>query len=241
MFRIGVAPAAEGHSLMRRGQKPAGPVQRAAAWPSPTGLQHHESRKVLGLATDAVADPGTHAGMTEDRSAGIHHHLGRRVVEVVGVDRLDEGEVVDDAGRVREAVRHPCTRLAVALEGAVDAQQIGRILGEAVHEGEALALHPGGGDGLAVQLLQFGFGFPQLELARSAGHEQVDDVLGFGCDVQLFEGRSPRCRTEQRITREKGSQRRLAETHAASLEEMTAGDMAWRARFSRSSGCIMAS
>ena len=106
-FRNRVAPAAEGDALMRRGQEPAGPVQRAPARPSPARLQHHESRQVLGFASDAVADPGTHAGMTEDRSAGVHHHLGRRVVEVVGVDRLDEGKVVDDTGGVREAVGHP--------------------------------------------------------------------------------------------------------------------------------------
>ena len=82
-----------------------------------------------------------------------------------------------DRRYVRQQVRDPGAALAVLLEFPLGAQQLRRLLGERVHEGEALARHQRIGNRLAVVFLELRLVVEQFELAGPAGHEQVDDVL----------------------------------------------------------------
>ena len=105
------------------------------------------------------------------------------------------------------------------------------------------------GDRLAVQLDELRLVVEQLELARAAGHEQVDDVLrarrGSGGPRRLRIGdlRSRLRRSEQRL-REQRRQRDRADADGAVAEEVAAGDVAQRVvhrRPSRHSRVIVSS
>lgn len=49
----------------------------------------------------------------------MHQQLRRRVIELIGVHRLEEGDLVGHAGKVRQAVGDPRPRLPVLLEGGL--------------------------------------------------------------------------------------------------------------------------
>src|SRR5262249_30549726 len=136
----GIAAGAEGNALVGGRQKAGGPVGRAATRAAWAGLQHHEAGQVLRRAADAVRHPRAHARTAELRRAGVDEDLRRPVVEDVGRHRAHDGEVIDNRRRVRQTFRYPGAVLAVASKLADGRQQFRLLLGEAVHEGEALAL-----------------------------------------------------------------------------------------------------
>ena len=78
----------------------------------------------------------------------------------------------------RQERRDPCPRLAVPRELADRPQQLGMLLGENIHECESTPLDERIGDRLAAVLLKLGLVVEELELARSAGHEEIDHALG---------------------------------------------------------------
>ena len=61
--------------------------------------------RFVGFAAQAVRDPRAHARPAGDRRAGVHHRVGRIVIDLVGVHRADDADVVGDAADVRQAVR----------------------------------------------------------------------------------------------------------------------------------------
>ena len=81
------------------------------------------------------------------------------------------------------------------------------------------------GDRLAVQFLQFGFGFKQFELARPAGHEQENDRLGLGIEMRLSRSQRIDARRRQAVTGKQRPQRHAAETDSAIVKEMSPGRM----------------
>ena len=83
-------------------------------------------------------------------------------------------------------------------------------------EGVALALDDRGRQGLALELLELRLVVEEVELARGAGLEEVDDSLRLD--------RKPKCRQPGcicgELTGEQGGQGDPAETDAAVLEEV---------------------
>ena len=104
--------------------------------------------------------------------------------------------------------------LAVLLELAARAQQLRLLLGERVHEREALALQKRIGRGLAVVFLQLRLVVEQLELARAARHEQIDDV------VDCAAGSEACSRPVPSRAKQSSAQGHLAHTHTAVAEEL---------------------
>ena len=78
--------------------------------------QHDERRQILVLAAQTVADPRAHARPAGLLAAGLDEGDGRIVIDGVGVDRLDDGDVVDDLGGVRQQFAEPGAGLAVLAE-----------------------------------------------------------------------------------------------------------------------------
>ena len=173
-----LAAGAKRHPLVGRGQETAPPVDRPAPRPARARLQDDEAGQVGRLAADAVGDPRAHARPAELHRAGVGEQLGRRMVEDVGRHRFDDRQVIDDLRPVRQERRDPRPRFAVPGELADCPQQLGMLLGEHVHEREPAPLDERVRDRLAAILLKLGLVVEQLELARTAGHEQVDDALG---------------------------------------------------------------
>src|SRR3954447_73501 len=78
-----LSAAAELDALIDGGQKSAAPIAVAAAGTFFAAGKNDEGRQVLGLAAEAIRDPGSHARAAEQLVAGVHQDLARRVVEGV--------------------------------------------------------------------------------------------------------------------------------------------------------------
>ena len=104
-----VAAGVELDALVLAGQEAAVPLPgrdrlRAAA-AGRVGGHHDEAGQVVALAAQAVGDPRAHARPALDRRARVHERVRRVVVDLVGVHRADDAEVVGMAGDVREEAR----------------------------------------------------------------------------------------------------------------------------------------
>ena len=98
------------------------------------------------------------------------------MVELIGAHGFDEAKIVDVLFQMWQAVRHPLAAFSRLMKGILRAQQ----LGHAADEGKALAGQEGSRAVLAIELGQFGFVIEEFQLARRAGHVQIDDALGAG-------------------------------------------------------------
>ena len=133
-------------------------------------------------AADAVAQPGSQA-----RPAGLlvtRLNVGDRrvVVDCFGVERLDNGDVIDDGGDVRQELADPGAALAVLVE-LEHWRHAGERLLSGRHPGDALSHAYGTGQLLAVVFAQLGLVIEQVDVRRPAGHEQIDDALGLRGEV----------------------------------------------------------
>ena len=134
------------HALVHGRQEAAAERVLAAVGLHAAGDQDHEARQVLVLRAQTVGDPRAQRGTAGAGRAGVHQQFGRRVVELVGVHRVDDAHLVGDGVQVRDRVGHPEPALAVLSELPRRAQQLGRPGGE----GKPLALQEFVGARLAV-------------------------------------------------------------------------------------------
>ena len=82
-----------------------------------TGSENDERRQVVALAAQAIGEPGTDRRLARHLAAGHHESAGGVVVDGVGVDGLDHGDVIDNAGGVGKDVGvGPGAALAHALK-----------------------------------------------------------------------------------------------------------------------------
>ncbi len=149
----------------------------------PDRRQHHEGRQVVAFASQAVRQPRSQAGLTGNFAARHHECAGRVMVDRVRVDRLDQGDVIDQFGRVRKQFTDPRARFAVLgkLElGGRDRQP--RLT--AGHRGDALPLAYAVGQLLVKVIGEDRLMVPQVDLRRSAVHVQVNDRLGPGGEMR---------------------------------------------------------
>ena len=114
-LRIGIALVAQADAGIDRRQEPARPVGRAAA-DAAAGRHHDEGGQVAGLRAETVDDPRTKARPARLRKTRVEEDLRRRVIELVGVHRLDDADVVDDLRQVRQHLGQFRAALAVAGE-----------------------------------------------------------------------------------------------------------------------------
>jgi len=164
------------HALIHGGQEAAAPETFSAAGIAAAAEQDHEAGQIFVFGAETVGDPGTHRRTPETGRAGIEEQLGGRVVELIGVHRLDDGDVVGDVLEVRQEFAHPRSRFAALLEFVRRAQHFGMPF----DEGEATPFQKGIGAGLHVAFDQLGFKVEQFLLRRGAGHVQKDDAFRFG-------------------------------------------------------------
>ncbi len=98
------------------------------------------------------------------------------MVEDVGLHPLQPADLVDNPPVVRQQLAERHAALTVAIELAGGAEQ--RLI--PLQKGEPLAREHAFRRLLAGQLAQLGLVVEQLQLGRSAGHEQIDHALGLG-------------------------------------------------------------
>ena len=175
-----IAAVAEQDALVDAGQEAAAPVGRRRRWCP--WCRWRRRRTPAGRCSRCPGRRSSRrrgsAGRTA--SAGVHQDLRRGVIERIAVHRLDDGDVVGHVGEVRQQLGQFRAALAVPGELELRAEQ----LGVGVDERGAIALEQIGRRQLAVPFGQFRLVVEQFQVARPAGHEQVDHALGLGGEVR---------------------------------------------------------
>ena len=90
----------------------------------------------------------------------MDHELSWTVVELVGLHRLDEAEIVSVFREMRKPVRNPGARVAILPELGQGAHHVGG----ALDEGETLAFEKLLGARFAIELLQLWLVIKELVL-----------------------------------------------------------------------------
>jgi hypothetical protein len=156
-------------------------------------------------------------GRPKSAAARVHEQLGGSVVEEVGLAGLDEAQLVGDRRGVRQHVADPGAAGAVLLELLVVTEEVHAVA--RAHEREPLAFDEAGRDGLAVEFVELRLVVEKLQLAGAAGHEQVDDALGFGLVMRRL-GRERIGRRSGLILREQRGKGDRPEADTAIAEEV---------------------
>ena len=119
---------------------------------------------------------------------GVHERVRRVVIDLLGVHRADDADVVGDAGDVRERSEISCPDCAMLLELA---ERPARLQHRVLQLGELLALGERLGERLAVELASVRLEVEGLEVRRPARHAEVDDALRLDRAVRRVEHASP--------------------------------------------------
>src|SRR3989442_2636056 len=133
---------------------------------------------------------------------------------------MHQRDLVHDGGGMRKQFAHPRAGLAALPELAPRAQEVRAMA--AAHERKAFSFNKRLRDGLAVELNQLRLVVEQLELARSAGHEKVNDVLRPSPEMWQARGHQvgglARRGAEQSVLAGHGRQSNAAQSHPAPAE-----------------------
>ncbi len=161
---------AEGGSLVEWREEGGTPIAGAAiaeAWG-----EGDEGGEIGVFGTEPVADPGADTGPDEGGGAAVEEEGGGAVGDAFGLHAMEEAELVDPLGGVREEFADPMPGLAMACElpgGTHHALARGQCAG--------VGEHPGVIEGhlLSFMAVEQGFVIVGVHLAGTALHEQEDD------------------------------------------------------------------
>ena len=92
----GVTGRIELDALKSRGEETGTPLARGnrLGVSSTNGSEYYKARKVFGLGSKAVVDPGTHRRTTADGSTCIHKGMSGIVVYLLGDHGSQDGDIV---------------------------------------------------------------------------------------------------------------------------------------------------
>ncbi len=158
--RVADRPALD--ALVDAGQEARAPEGLAAGRVRAAADQHDEARQVLILRSQTVGNPRAHRRAAVARGAGEDVKLGGRVVELIGMHRSDDGDVVGDLAHAGQELADRLPALAALLEPVRRSQELGMPLDER----EPLVLEQLVGAGLHVVLDQRGLVIEQVLLGR---------------------------------------------------------------------------
>ncbi len=144
------------------------------------GHQYDKGGQVVVLRPQPIRDPRSHRRTTEKGAARIQKELRGGVVELIGVERADDGDFIHEFGKMWKQLGYPGAALAVLLE-RIRRPEYFRV---PLDEGEALTLVQLVGTGLTVEPVQQGLVIEQVLLRRGTRHVQVDDALGLGREMR---------------------------------------------------------
>ena len=183
--------------------------------------QHHVRWQVLILGAQSVGDPRTQARIALPQAAGIHLQQAGAMSKAVGMTGPNDRHVVDALGHFGKETRNLDAGLAVLFEIPQAAQKRFAFGSIGVKTGIVFQVR----DRLSVALGQFRLGIEQVDVARSAIHEEKNTAFGFRREMgrlgheQRNLGRFGGSRAiEKPVLRQQKSQRR-ADKAAARLPD----------------------
>ena len=103
----GVTAAAALNALEYAGKEAAAPRAFAGAGECATGDEHDEPGQVGGFAAKSVGHPRSEGGPALPGGTGVEQQFRRGMVELFGVHRFDEGQIVSNRRHVRQRAGHP--------------------------------------------------------------------------------------------------------------------------------------
>src|ERR1700681_881021 len=163
------------HSLVNAREEAGTPQLFAAVRRFTSRKQYDESRQILILCAKPVEYPGTDGRVSKSRVAGVYQQLRGRVIELVGMHRLDEAQIVNVLFQVRQAVGNPVAALSDLVERGLRPQK----LGNAADECETLARQKRRGTILAIEPFQVRLVLEKFQLAGRSGHVQINNSPHF--------------------------------------------------------------
>ncbi len=165
------APHARRHRLNRRAQVGANRV-------------HHDERgKVLGHVPQAVRQPRSDARPPADHGSGLDERDRRLVIDLLGVERLHDRDVVDHLRGMRQQLRYPRSAPAVLRE-LVNRRRNRKPRLPRRHRRQALSLPHRIGQILVVPILEAGLVIEEILLRRAAEHVHVHGALRLRREVR---------------------------------------------------------
>ena len=170
-FGCGETGPADAGALMDGWEESVRVVARSAF--AGRGHDGDEAGEVFVFGAESVGDPAAHGGADEVGGAGVEEEGGRPVGDAFGVHGVDEAEVIDMLGDVREEAADPAAGLAVLFEIPEGFEEFALALFS-----ESLFADADEVEGLAVAFDEFGFVVEGIDMAGAAGHEEKDNALG---------------------------------------------------------------
>ncbi len=164
------------HALVDRGNEAAAPAALTAGGLGTAGDEDNKAGQVFIFRSKTVGGPGAHRRPALTAVTGEQQQLGGRVIELVGVHRAHQRDLIGQAMEVRAGIAHPHPSTAMALKAARRAKQLGHTAGE----GEGAALEEGIRTVLAGAFHQLRFVVEKIQVRRRPGHVQVDHPLRLG-------------------------------------------------------------
>ena len=178
-----IAAGPEAHTLVIGGQEAAAPQPREERLVRVQRLrlrQHHDERGQISILTaKSITNPRAHAGAAGLLAAALYKRDRRIVIDGVRVHRLDDRQLIDDLGGVRQQFADPCAGLPVLLEFEDGAGHWKRALARS-HARDALPHTHAAGKLCAGQLVERRLVIEQIHLRWAARLVQENYPLGFG-------------------------------------------------------------
>ena len=188
--------------------------------------QHDKPRQVLVRAAETIRQPRSHAGTPREVMPRLNEGDRRIVVDVFGVERLQEAEFIRHLARPREQFAEPRPRLSMLSELEGRSRQRQRRL-KARHAGQSLTLAYAVGQLLPVHRVEQRLVVEQVQLRRPATHDERNDALGLRRKMRLVEHASNQFRLPggRCIALKKTRERDATQPETAALKEVTSRNL----------------
>ena len=210
--------------LVDRRQEPAPPDTLAGIGRLATAGQDHEPRQVFVVRTETVRGPRAERRTAEQVRSRVQKQLRRCVVELLGLHRLHDGDVIDNLGQELPDLAQFGSGLSVLRKGERRAEHVRHPL----DEGEPLPFEVLLRTRLAVVLLQRRLVVEQVQLRGTPRHVQVDHMLGLGGKLRHLRRERvdslDRRRSRHAIALKQSRQRDRSQSHARLSEEVPSRD-----------------
>ena len=163
---------------MVRGQKVAVPNLRAGV--RQVFSQHDERREIRVERAQPVTEPRTDARQWNRRGTGVHRQRCLEMLDDVGVQRADHTEFVGDGLEIGKQFADHQTGFARARELEWRTEQRERF--------GFVRAQAKSGDRLAMLGAKPGFGIERVQVRKSAGEKDEEQLLGLRLEVRRFGG-----------------------------------------------------
>ena len=192
--------------------------------------QHDKAGQLVGLRAETVEQPGAHAGPALDLRAGVHERVRRIVVDLLGVHRADDANVVRNTADVRE-------QLGNFLPGSAPLPELAKrpagLQFRVLQLRELLPPGEGFGERFIVELLEFRLVIKTFEVRRPARHAEMNDAFGPHRKMGRLNDPFPSGRSLRGLSRaqqfgiEQAGQRQTAEPVGGAAQKSAPIDAQW--------------